>query len=155
MTKASAEKLVLAGSKDNVVVRYGNVIGSRGSVVQLFADSLKATKTINLTSPHMTRFWLTQDQAAEFTVEQGLYGTAGLHVPSVQASPVTWLAQAVAEVVGVDHYEQNIIGLRPGEKLHETMRAEHEGELMYSGDPSCWCPKGFLLSAVTQLLGQA
>jgi UDP-N-acetylglucosamine 4,6-dehydratase len=98
------------------VVRYGNVVGSRGSVLPLFLEG-RQTGVIRITDRRMTRFWLTLDRATRFVL-QCLERMEGgeLYVPKIPSMRITDLAQAVAP--GARH---EIVGIRPGEKLHEMM----------------------------------
>lgn len=121
-TKALAEKLILEDSW-GVVCRYGNVLGSRGSVVPAFINSLLKHQTINITHPEMTRFWLTVDQAADLVIRHifSAASTGGTAIPSIKASKVLDVGVAIAELLGVSEYQVNEIGIRPGEKMHETL----------------------------------
>jgi FlaA1/EpsC-like NDP-sugar epimerase len=120
-TKALAEKLVMQ-REGNVVCRYGNVLGSRGSVVPSFITSLLHNTTINITHPEMTRFWLTIDQAADLVIRHMLSTHAGgLAIPSVKAAKVYDVGVAIAKILGFTDYEVKTIGIRPGEKMHETL----------------------------------
>lgn len=125
-TKLCSDKLFIAGNHyagDSetrfAVVRYGNVFGSRGSVVPFF-KRMRETGVLPITDPQMTRFWITLDQGVRFVLDS-LGGMAGgeLYVPKIPSMKVTDLATAIAP-----ECEQKIIGIRPGEKLHEVMITE-------------------------------
>jgi UDP-N-acetylglucosamine 4,6-dehydratase len=99
------------------VVRYGNVMGSRGSVVPFWKQLADEGKDIPITDARMTRFWITLPQAVEFVVESfDLMRGGELFVPRIPSMKIIDLAEAVAP--GTKTYE---IGIRPGEKLHEEM----------------------------------
>lgn len=101
------------------VVRYGNVMGSRGSVVPKFKALAEAGKPLPITDERMTRFWITLPHAVRFVIESFDIMTGGeLYVPRIPSMRVSDLAEAVAP--GSDQYE---VGIRPGEKLHEEMIA--------------------------------
>lgn len=101
------------------VVRYGNVMGSRGSVVPFFLRLAAEGKSLPITDKRMTRFWITLDQAVQFVVDSfDLMQGGELYVPRIPSMRVADLAQAVAP--GAPMHE---IGVRPGEKLHEEMIA--------------------------------
>ncbi|GGO74291.1 UDP-N-acetylglucosamine 4,6-dehydratase (inverting) [Nonomuraea cavernae] len=105
------------------VVRYGNVVGSRGSVVPFFRRLAEEGGSLPITDKRMTRFWITLDQAVRFVVESFELMRGGeLYVPRIPSMRITDLAEAVAPRSPV--YE---IGIRPGEKLHEEMIGPDDG----------------------------
>jgi UDP-N-acetylglucosamine 4,6-dehydratase len=129
-TKLCADKLFLAadasaaaedGRTRFAVVRYGNVVGSRGSVVPLF-QSLRAAGVLPITDARMTRFWLTLDHACQFVTEslQRMQG-GEIFVPKIPSMRIIDLARAVAP-----ECDTRIVGIRPGEKLHEVLLPEDE-----------------------------
>lgn len=130
-SKAMAERLVLA-RPNNAVCRYGNVIASRGSVVPVFVKTLKDERSVSITDERMTRFLIRIEDAARF-VYAAAHGTdGGLRTPDMKAAPMTLVAEAVAGLLGVDQYESKIVGIRPGEKIHECLRMSHEGKESHS-----------------------
>lgn len=101
------------------VVRYGNVMGSRGSVIPVFRELAARGESLPITDKRMTRFWITLPQAVAFVVDSFDQMHGGeLYVPRIPSMTVTDLAEAVAP--GSPTHE---IGIRPGEKLHEEMIA--------------------------------
>jgi UDP-N-acetylglucosamine 4,6-dehydratase len=127
-TKLVAEKLFVqansySGDKRTrfACVRYGNVVGSRGSVIPLFIEQRKSG-TITITDPRMTRFWITLEQGVEF-VARCIENTHGgeVFVPKIPSMNIMDLAKAIAPDCQV-----SIIGIRPGEKLHEVLIGEDE-----------------------------
>jgi UDP-N-acetylglucosamine 4,6-dehydratase len=101
------------------VVRYGNVMGSRGSVIPVFRDLAAQGKSLPITDKRMTRFWITLPQAVQFVVDSfDLMAGGELYIPRIPSMKVVDLAEAVAP--GSSTHE---IGIRPGEKLHEEMIA--------------------------------
>jgi UDP-N-acetylglucosamine 4,6-dehydratase/5-epimerase len=101
------------------VVRYGNVMGSRGSVIPLFTRLAAEGQSLPITDKRMTRFWITLPQAVRFVVESFDQMAGGeLYVPRIPSMRLLDLAEAVAP--GAPTHE---IGIRPGEKLHEEMIA--------------------------------
>jgi UDP-N-acetylglucosamine 4,6-dehydratase len=101
------------------VVRYGNVMGSRGSVIPVFRDLAAQGKSLPITDKRMTRFWITLPQAVKFVVDSfDLMAGGELYIPRIPSMKVVDLAEAVAP--GSSTHE---IGIRPGEKLHEEMIA--------------------------------
>lgn len=111
------------------IFRWGNVIGSRGSVVHEFKRTLLEKRKVRITHADMTRFWIRLDDAVDFMVRQTEDPKAmrPLQVPAMKAAKVIDLARAVAESLDIYQYDTEIIGLRPGEKLHEDLVAEHDG----------------------------
>ena len=128
-TKLCSDKLFVAvnhssSSKEETifsVVRYGNVLGSRGSVVPFFKERLK-TGVLPITDKRMTRFWITLDQAAFFVLACVTKMKGGeIFVPRIPSMKITDLAFAI----GPDCRQQEV-GIRPGEKIHETLISEDE-----------------------------
>lgn len=130
-SKAAAEKLVLE-NPNNVVCRYGNVVASRGSVIPMFANSLRAEKRVYITSPEMTRFLIRIEDAAQFVIDGSRGVMGGLKIPEMKSTDIMTLADAVADVIGVQSAGYVHIGMRPGEKLHECLRTQYEGEQIHS-----------------------
>ena len=99
------------------VVRYGNVMGSRGSVIPFFRKLAAEGKPMPVTDARMTRFWITLPQAVQFVVDSFDQMQGGeLYVPRIPSMKILDLVEAIAP--GAETYE---IGIRPGEKLHEEM----------------------------------
>jgi UDP-N-acetylglucosamine 4,6-dehydratase len=125
-TKLAADKIVIAGNHYAAthptrlaVVRYGNVMGSRGSVVPFFRKLAADGKSLPITDKRMTRFWITLDQAVKFVVDSFDVMQGGeLYVPRIPSMRIMDLVEAVAP--GAPTHE---MGMRPGEKLHEEMIA--------------------------------
>lgn len=124
-TKLCSDKLFvaannMAGKNPTIfsVVRYGNVVGSRGSVVPFFDNLIKSgADMLPITHPEMTRFWLTLQQGVDFVLSNFQRMRGGeLFVPKIPSVRITDLATAMAPAL-----KQKIIGIRPGEKLHEVM----------------------------------
>jgi UDP-N-acetylglucosamine 4,6-dehydratase len=127
-TKLASDKLFVAansyvGEKETTfaVVRYGNVVGSRGSVVPFF-NSIKHTGKLPITDERMTRFWITLDQGVQFVLDSLERMQGGeIFVPKIPSMKITDLAEAIAPECEVEY-----IGIRPGEKLHEVMITEDD-----------------------------
>ncbi|PID05899.1 MULTISPECIES: polysaccharide biosynthesis protein [unclassified Sporosarcina] len=117
----SPEKTLICGT------RYGNVMASRGSVIPLFVEQVKAGKPLTVTDPYMTRFLMSLEEAVELVVFAFKNAEAGdIMVQKSPASTIEDLAQAVKEIFNADN-EVKLIGTRHGEKLYETLltREEH------------------------------
>ncbi|MDD2550638.1 MAG: polysaccharide biosynthesis protein [Bacteroidales bacterium] len=134
ISKAMMEKVAIAkgralGPKAKTTVcctRYGNVMGSRGSVIPLWVDQIKLGKDITLTDPNMTRYMMTLEDAVNlvlFAFENGQNGD--LFVQKAPAVSLTVLAKALKELYKSDG-EERIIGTRHGEKLYETLVTREE-----------------------------
>jgi UDP-N-acetylglucosamine 4,6-dehydratase/5-epimerase len=129
-TKLASDKLFVAGNsyvgnKETrfSVVRYGNVVGSRGSVVPFF-KKLKEQGEVQLpiTDERMTRFWITLDQGVQFVIDNLQRMKGGeIFIPKIPSMKVVDLAEAIAP-----ECEIKIVGIRPGEKLHEAMINEDD-----------------------------
>lgn len=128
ITKALAEKVLVAKSRnihDNSTVicgtRYGNVMASRGSVIPLFVDQIKAEKDLTVTDPNMTRFMMTLEDAVDLVLYAFEHGDNGdIFVQKAPASTIQDLAQALTELYQSPSIVK-IIGTRHGEKLYETL----------------------------------
>jgi len=128
-TKLCEEKIIVQGnayaagaSTRLSCVRYGNVIGSRGSVVPVFRKQLAENARLTITDERMTRFWITLEAAVDLV----LYAADHMHggeifIPKIPSMRITDLADAMAPGAPID-----VIGIRPGEKLHEILLTADE-----------------------------
>jgi len=108
-----------------VSLRYGNVLGSSGSVVPKFINQIKSHQKITITDPAMTRYSLTVDDALDFVVDSTRVGKGyEIFVPKLKAYSIMDLKQAIVELIG--SAEEEITSIRPGEKLHEYLINEDE-----------------------------
>ena len=106
--------------------RYGNVMCSRGSVIPLFVEQLKAGNPLTVTDPNMTRFMMTLDEAVDLVMYAFTKGQNGdLFVQKAPACTIETLAKAVVKLYGSD-VPINVIGTRHGEKVHETLVTREE-----------------------------
>ena len=138
MSKALMEKVAVAkgrslGKKAKTTIcctRYGNVMASRGSVIPLFIDQIKAGKPLTVTDPNMTRFMMTLDDAVDLVLFAWEHGENGdLFVQKAPAATIETLAKAVLELAKegtklrekAKRTEIKVIGTRHGEKLYETL----------------------------------
>jgi len=128
-TKLCSDKLFVAGNsyvgdQDTRfgVVRYGNVVGSRGSVIPLFIQQREKGGPLTVTHEEMTRFWITLEQGVEFVMDSVERMRGGeLFVPKIPSMHITDLARAIAPDCEIE-----FIGIRPGEKIHEVMISEDD-----------------------------
>lgn len=137
-TKLASDKLFVAANNlvgtSNIqfsVVRYGNVIGSRGSVIPYFKKLIQnGEKTLPITDEKMTRFLITLEQGVQFVLKNFERMQGGeIFVPKIPSIKITDLASYMAP-----HLQQKIIGIRPGEKLHEIMCPADDSHLTYEFD---------------------
>ena len=137
-TKLASDKLFVAannlvGTQDTQfsVVRYGNVIGSRGSVVPYFEKLLQdGTKFLPITDEKMTRFMITLEDGVNFVLKNFERMQGGeIFVPKIPSMKIVDLADAMAP-----NLERKIIGIRPGEKLHEIMCPADDSHLTFEFD---------------------
>ena len=136
ITKALMEKVALSKSllKQNstivCVTRYGNVIGSRGSVIPLIINQIKTNKPITITDFNMTRFMMTLDDALDlvfYALKNGKNGQ--LFVKKSPSTDLTTLVKALLKIYGKSNYPVKKIGIRHGEKMHETLLSSEERRL--------------------------
>jgi len=134
ISKAMMEKVMVAKSRnvdsERTIIcgtRYGNVMASRGSVIPLFIEQIRAGNPLTLTDPNMTRFMMTLADAVDlvlFAFEHGQNGD--LFVQKAPAATVHTLAQALTSLVGKPEHPIQIIGTRHGEKLYEALLSREE-----------------------------
>lgn len=132
-SKAMMEKVVVAKSRtvssektSICCTRYGNVMCSRGSVIPLWIEQIKAGKPITVTEPNMTRFIMSLEEAVDLVLFAFEHGESGdILVQKAPACTVEVLAKAVAELFGPDTEIKNI-GIRHGEKMYETLLTNEE-----------------------------
>ncbi len=134
LTKAMMEKLMVAKARqqrdagDTVLcgTRYGNVMASRGSVIPLFVQQLKAGKPLSITDANMTRFLMSLPDSVDLVLHAFAHGRQGdIFVQKAPASTIGDLAQALKELFGKDNPIQ-VIGTRHGEKLYESLVSREE-----------------------------
>ena len=133
MTKAIQERLMLNptnGKWDTkfICVRYGNVIGSRGSVIPFFKERIEKGEFLPITNYEMTRFLLRLEEAIDLVFKATIEGETGqLFVKMMPACYVINLAKVMGKVMtGKDDYPIKEVGIRPGEKIHEVLVSEEE-----------------------------
>jgi len=134
ISKAMMEKVMVAKSRNvdetKTVIcgtRYGNVMASRGSVIPLFVEQIRADKPLTITDPNMTRFMMTLADAVDLVLYAFEHGNNGdLFVQKAPGATVEVLAKALTQIVGKPDHEINIIGTRHGEKLYEALLSREE-----------------------------
>jgi UDP-glucose 4-epimerase len=129
MTKAIQERLFMSANlrcpwTRFIGVRYGNVLASRGSVIPLFHSQIRSGGPVTITTPEMTRFLLSLDQAVHTILEAYRGALRGeIYVPRVRSTKILHIAKAL---IGKRKIEIKETGIRPGEKIHEILIAEDE-----------------------------
>ena len=134
ISKAMMEKVFMAKSRvadpEKTLIcgtRYGNVMCSRGSVIPLFIEQIKEGHPVTITEPEMTRFIMSLDEAVDLVLFAFTHGKAGdLFIQKAPASTIGDLAQAVKELFNADQTPTNVIGIRHGEKMFETLLTSEE-----------------------------
>jgi UDP-N-acetylglucosamine 4,6-dehydratase/UDP-glucose 4-epimerase len=103
-----------------LALRYGNVVGSSGSVIPKFIRMIKEGRKITITDSEMTRFSITMDQALDFILDCTINGNASeIYIPKLKSYSILDVKDALFEIFGKTDFEE--IGIRPGEKLHEKL----------------------------------
>lgn len=134
ITKALMEKVMVAKSRalENTgsivcATRYGNVMASRGSVIPLFIEQMRAGKPMTVTDPKMTRFMMTLNDAVELVLYAFRHGNNGdILVQKAPGATISVLAESLAQVMGKTGHPVEVIGTRHGEKLYETLLSREE-----------------------------
>ena len=134
ISKAMMEKVMVAKSRNvdeaKTVIcgtRYGNVMASRGSVIPLFIEQVRAGQPLTITDPNMTRFMMTLAHAVDLVLYAFEHGNNGdIFVQKAPAATVVVLAKALVELMGQANHPINIIGTRHGEKLYEALLSREE-----------------------------
>ncbi len=133
LSKAMAEKIVIAKSRtlssDNLrltITRYGNVIGSRGSVIPYFKDLIKKNKPLTITDKRMTRFFMSLDEALDLILFAFIKGNNGsIYVKKCSSAKIIDIAKSMKFILK-SKLPIKFIGLRHGEKLHEKLISDNE-----------------------------
>ncbi|MBO5914201.1 MAG: polysaccharide biosynthesis protein [Clostridia bacterium] len=131
-SKAMMEKVVVAKARTTTktkicCTRYGNVMCSRGSVIPLWIDQIRAGKPITVTEPTMTRFIMSLDEAVDLVLFAFEHGEAGdILVQKAPACTIKTQAEAVCRLFGGNPDDIKVIGIRHGEKMYETLLTNEE-----------------------------
>ena len=132
ISKAMMEKVTIAKSRNNnstviCIIRYGNVMGSRGSVIPLFVEQIRSGNPLTITNPKMTRFMMTLPDAVNLVLYAFNNGHSGdIFIQKAPAATIETLANALTTLLDVPEHKLNIIGTRHGEKLYETLLTREE-----------------------------
>ncbi|WP_342490614.1 SDR family NAD(P)-dependent oxidoreductase [Bacillus sp. FSL R5-0422] len=116
-------------------VRFGNVLGSRGSVIPIMLQQLLNEKPLTVTDPHMTRFFMSIEEAVSLTLQAAIMMKGGetfiLKMESLQLADLLKAFQEYADQINVASPEILVVGKRPGEKLHEELTFPHEADALF------------------------
>ena len=132
ISKAMMEKVAIAKSRNSnstviCVIRYGNVMASRGSVIPLFVEQIRSSNPLTITNPKMTRFMMTLPDAVNLVLYAFNNGRSGdIFIQKAPAATIETLTHALTTLLDVPEYKLNIIGTRHGEKLYETLLSREE-----------------------------
>ena len=132
ISKAMMEKVAVAKSRESnstiiCITRYGNVMGSRGSVIPMFLDQIRSGKAITITDPKMTRFMMTLDDAIDLVIYAFEHGSSGdIFIQKAPAATIGTLAEALLSLLGVQNHQVHVMGTRHGEKLFEALLSREE-----------------------------
>lgn len=132
ISKAMMEKVIVAKSRSSnetviCATRYGNVMASRGSVIPLFINQIRAGSPISITDPEMTRFMMTLDDAVDLVLYAFEHGKPGeIFVQKAPAATIKVLAESLTDLLGVPQHPVHVIGTRHGEKLFEVLLSREE-----------------------------
>jgi UDP-glucose 4-epimerase len=134
MTKAIQERILAQGAIDCpgtrfLLARYGNVLASRGSVIPLFNQQIRSGGPVTVTTPEMTRFLLSLEDAVDIVFAALRDGSSGeTWIPRV---PAARMVDVAAALIGDRDIEVKVTGIRPGEKIHEVLVSEEEAARTY------------------------
>jgi UDP-N-acetylglucosamine 4,6-dehydratase/5-epimerase len=132
ISKAMMEKVIVAKSRSSnktviCATRYGNVMASRGSVIPLFINQIRAGAAISITDPEMTRFMMTLDDAVDLVLYAFEHGKPGeIFVQKAPAATINVLAESLTGLLGAPEHPVHVIGTRHGEKLFEVLLSREE-----------------------------
>lgn len=116
-------------------VRFGNVLGSRGSVIPIMLQQLLNEKPLTVTDPHMTRFFMSIEEAVSLTLQAAIMMKGGetfiLKMESLQLADLLKAFHEYAAQIKVSSPEILVVGKRPGEKLHEELTFPHEADALF------------------------
>lgn len=130
-SKAISEKILLRRNAlqkftQFSIYRWGNVVGSRGSAIPMFAKTLKDEGKAYLTDSKMTRFWIRIEEAIDFVMKSYRIPSNEVRIPDMKAASVVRVIEETAKIMGIDTFEILEIGKRRGEKIHEDLTSKFD-----------------------------
>lgn len=134
MSKALMERLLIAANQESstrfILVRFGNILASRGSILPIWQENIRNGKEISITDKRMTRLFITLEGAVDTVLEAYRSAHPGeIYVPKIPAMRILDIAETM---IGTKPITITYIGIRPGERLHEPMISKEEMEHTYS-----------------------
>ena len=136
LSKALSEKFLLEMNEVNnncYIFRWGNILGSTGSVIPIFVRQILNEVPITITDFEMTRFWLKIEDAVAFVIATLAAKTPGMHWPrSIKSAPLLSVVREISNILGIKEFNVETMGLRPGEKIHEAMVDSKFGPIVTS-----------------------
>jgi len=130
MSKAMAEiylrSMKRSSNRHVDIFRWGNIVGSQGSAIHGWIKQINEGYA-NITHKDMTRFWLKIDDAVEFATRDDHDRNADVLIhPHIKSASIVDFVAAIAECMGIDKFEFRVTGIRPGEKIHEHLKSDHD-----------------------------
>lgn len=162
MSKGLAEKYILSLNNPSFYIfRWGNIIGSRGSVIPSFIKAIHQKRPVKLTHNEMSRFWIRVEDALDFMLDSSEHSSFDINIPNMGSAPVSRLIRILSVIIhdlvgDGDYVPPEIItsDVRPGEKLHEVVQQKY-GKSINSSENRDYCPNhlyDLLLSTVKDCL---
>ena len=155
LSKALSEKFLLEMNEVNnncYIFRWGNILGSTGSVIPIFVRQILNEVPITITDFEMTRFWLKIEDAVAFVIATLAAKTPGMHWPrSIKSAPLLSVVREISNILGIKEFNVETMGLRPGEKIHEAMVDSKFGPIVTSKTYQIFEPTD-LNKALTQIV---
>jgi len=157
-TKLLMERIILKKAKENpdiryIIVRSGNIIGSNGSVVDLWKHQINQNNRINITNLEMTRLFVDAHLLSEYIIQILKSGKSGtIYIPQHHSVKLDNLAKAVIELYGDNNTKINIVGMKQGEQVHEILSTDQEPVVNESQYNSSNNPDKMTLAEMKQLL---
>ncbi len=133
MAKAISENIIKQYYPKYKIFRWGNVVGSQGSAINIFRDKLLTGELLPVTDMNMTRFWISIEDAVKFMIAKTfLDDENGVFIPEMKAASVVRVIRTIEKLYGKkQESELEIVGIRPGEKLHELLEVDGKDSSEY------------------------
>lgn len=136
MCKGISEQIIKKAGIDYLIYRWGNVLGSQGSALNIFKEKILSNKPIPITSIQMTRFWISIEEAVEFIMNTFEDYENETLIPEMKSSTILEVIRSICRCLNIDHKKTYSVevGLRPGEKIHESLTSIHSRKWVNSKD---------------------
>ncbi len=149
-SKALAENYVSnkVGFTKVKVYRWGNILGSRGSIIDDWSNDVNNGYKVKITDMNMTRFWINIKSAVDFVLDSYRSDTTGVMIPKMKAAKLTDIIDGISRYRGYEQpVEYEVVGIRAGEKIHEVLFSSHEYCMRSDTGPQ------YTAAEIQQLLG--